>query len=84
MSKFTKGPWRLSSNLVYGDNGRGSHLVGVIEMGFYETEEERANKWLILAAPDMHEALRRMADVSDEEVIETDFRAIARTALKKA
>lgn len=69
-SKFTPGPWEVNDNEV----GPANSLMVIARVTTFERKTS-ANARLICAAPDMHEALRRCADVfkllTDPETIKS-------------
>ena len=99
MSKFTPGPWHWDSDPIKGDpldrvRYQVTTVGKTITKCYYSSQDEQA-EWdarLIAAAPDLLEALEKIAALEDTEKNEWDAVervlpeaiAIARAAIKKA
>jgi hypothetical protein len=93
-SKHTPGPWKIATdkdgNLIHGVVTNETHIASV--GGDYQTDELRqANTRLIAAAPDMLEALERIAHIEANRIgvstwkdLASESIDIARAAVAKA
>jgi hypothetical protein len=91
-AKHTPGPWKTGNDFVSADrDGRAERLFFIAPLIRRDSDawvEERANARLIAAAPDLYEALARIADMRDRdgnaiEMHRDELRGIARAALAK-
>lgn len=68
---FTAGPWVVSENGIYGDNGW-QVAVTPDQLEQHFTPEGTANGFLIAAAPELYEALEQLLAITDDPANEAD------------
>ena len=80
-SKHTPGPWQQNGSHIYGADPQRNIVAQIHYIGRGYQEESAANESLILAAPDLLEALKAILAITDRDHCAW---AQARAAIAKA